>query len=225
MKLTKEIVQKATGASEEIAEKWMEAIAAVGDRAKMEPLVMADYMIRMGKASKGLTSLQDDFLYSADDLAAARPQKYSQNPHTVPVRGNAAAVALVQSDPEGAAKIIGGDDAWAYRGVGPVRLKGKEAITAFGESTDQGAVDPESLKEPENGALSAAYALWPIQPVADRVLRTEIADAIIAENAPPPAEAEPEPVAAAEPEPAAQVEESKPPAEPKPGKKRRATEE
>lgn len=117
------------------------------------PMLLA----QVGHESSDLSRLEENLNYSAKRLTQVWPSRFP----------NLRIAEYYAKDPEALAnEVYGGrmgndknGDGWLYRGRGPIQLTGRYNYTKFSDAINsrEPLIHPDSLTEPEMGALSACW--------------------------------------------------------------------
>lgn len=169
MGISKDLLITGTGCRSDIADQWLGPINDAMDKFAISASNegIAAFLANVGVESNGFLSEVENMNYSATRLAQVWPFRFAADPHqstkvpntlAISIGGNPKAVANnVYANRLGNGDVASGDG-WKYRGVGPIQLTGKSNIQGFFAAAGMPLdTDPNTLTEPENGALSAAY--------------------------------------------------------------------
>lgn len=158
MQFKKTQLVKILGCSQAVEDKWIDPINAACEKFGINTkLRLAAFIAQVGHESGHLTAVLENLNYSAEGLQKTWPSRFNST--------NAATYAR---KPELIAnKVYGGrmgngdeesGDGWKYRGRGLIQCTGKSNYDAFSQACGVDAVsNPDSLAEPINAALSAAW--------------------------------------------------------------------
>ncbi len=158
MVLNKDLLMKAMGCSDALAEKWLGPMNGVMDSFDINtPARAAAFIAQVGHESGDFTVARENMNYSADRLLQVFPkrftpalaEKYAHNPTAI--------ASKVYADRMGNGDEASGDG-WKFRGGGLIQLTGREAYAAFGKSVSAPLeADPDMINEPRWAALSAGW--------------------------------------------------------------------
>ncbi|UZS00342.1 endolysin glycosyl hydrolase [Serratia phage SMP] len=168
MKLTIGIIMASTGASKDVANKWIDALQVACDKYEINNRRrVAMFLANLGVESEGFTALAENMNYSAKRMAAVWPGRYAIDPKANTKQPNALALSLANNPQKLANNVYAnrlgnGDEAsgdgWNFRGQGPIQQTGRDNITRAGKAIGVDlANNPALLQTPEVGALAAAY--------------------------------------------------------------------
>ena len=164
MKITTDLLQRATGCGGSVALMWAEPLAAACERYEVNtPSRIAAFLAQVGHESAGFTRTTENLNYSAKGLLATWPSRFSET-----------SALLYARQPEKIANHVYGrrlgnkepGDGWRYRGRGLVQVTGRAnygAVRDLLRESMQNVPDlllrPQALTELKWAALSAA-AYW-----------------------------------------------------------------
>lgn len=168
MKLTIDIIVASTGATRDVASKWLDALQAACDKYEINNRRrVAMFMANLGVESGGLTQVAENMNYSAKRMAAVWPGRYAVDSKAAIKQPNALALSLANNPQKLANNVYAnrlgnGDEAsgdgWNFRGQGPIQMTGRDNITRAGKAIGVDlASNPALLQTPEVGAMASAW--------------------------------------------------------------------
>jgi putative chitinase len=158
MQFKKSQLVKILGCSQATEDKWIEPINAACEKFKITTkLRLAAFIAQVGHESGRLGIVTENLNYSADGLQKTWPSRFNEENSDLYERKPEKIANKVYYGRMGNGDESSGDG-WKYRGRGLIQCTGKSNYDAFSQACGVDAVsNPDSLAEPTNAALSAAW--------------------------------------------------------------------
>lgn len=159
MNISKELLVESHTCSEEMADKWLDALNATCERFEINtPERIAGFLSQIGHESGGFKFVIENLNYSAPALRTvfgkyfhddSQANAYARQPEKIANKVYANRMGNGDED---------SGDGFKYRGRGLLQCTGKDTYAAFGNAVGVDAVDnPENLESPELACLSAGW--------------------------------------------------------------------
>lgn len=159
MLISKELLVDSHTCSEEMAEKWADALNKTCEQFEINtPKRIAGFLSQVGHESGGFKFVKENLNYSAPALRAVFGKYFTDDSMANAFARQPERIAnKVYANRMGNGNEASGDG-YRYCGRGLIQLTGKDNYTAFGNACGIDAVDhPEIVESPDVAALSAGW--------------------------------------------------------------------